>query len=355
MGVLDGRRIRGEPCLWDGIFSVCEAYDYVVKADAFDASLAKESYEVAGCPELSALAAPLLFCFSLMRPVGYELGLLSAQLARRAGIFGCDEFAVFSNSTIPLGTDGETNVSTMSVPGELSVPFGGQWNTALNTGVFVRVWRAVGDLGRYQSCSWTVKADPDSVFLPSRLRELLASEPILAIARAVGPSCGRCQREGRGHLTCPQHVRALRTEGLSCSEALARAAEPPPGGCGCACGDAACSLSTSSMYLNNCQFGLHGPVEVLSREAVAAYLEGADRVCDHLRREAFVEDDYLHFCLEELGVQRSDQFSLLSETACGGGDIFPCTAPRVAFHPFKDLQQHLDCLRHAELEGRWPE
>merc|ERR550534_41758 len=41
--------------------------------------------------------SPSLFCFAVLRTVGYEPGLVKAQLARGAGIFACDEFEVYSN------------------------------------------------------------------------------------------------------------------------------------------------------------------------------------------------------------------------------------------------------------------
>merc|ERR1719264_1876394 len=38
---------------------------------------------------------PSLFCFALMQPHGPEVALMKSQFARRAGIFGCNDQAVF--------------------------------------------------------------------------------------------------------------------------------------------------------------------------------------------------------------------------------------------------------------------
>ena len=55
---------------------------------------------------------------------------------------------------------------------------GGTWNTALNTKVFAKVWHRVFDDKLFEESDWTVKVDPDAVFLPWRLREhLLGARP----------------------------------------------------------------------------------------------------------------------------------------------------------------------------------
>ena len=42
----------------------------------------------------------------------------------------------------------------------------GSW---VNTGMFKQIWKALGSAGTYKLYDWTVKADPDAVFLPPRL------------------------------------------------------------------------------------------------------------------------------------------------------------------------------------------
>jgi len=43
----------------------------------------------------------------------------------------------------------------------------GPW---VNTGLFKQVWKAIGVTATYKQYDWTVKADPDAVFLPARLK-----------------------------------------------------------------------------------------------------------------------------------------------------------------------------------------
>merc|ERR1712061_40350 len=117
----------------------------------------------------TAPLAESLFCFSLMLPWGYEPSLLRIQLKERMSIFDCDETAVYSNKVIHLGFNVETNV----VDKNLHSPIGGEFHTALNTPIFIAVWKQLIKDGRFRYHGWTVKTDPDAVFLPSRLRRVI--------------------------------------------------------------------------------------------------------------------------------------------------------------------------------------
>jgi len=251
----------------------------------------------------------------LMLPWGYEPALLHAQLGAGIGIFACNAYDVFSNDTFPVidnnnskvllkpaspfeveGSrqrsargDKEGRVVTHSIGGELYVEFGGKWHTAMNTDIFIRVWSTALKLGRWKEHPWTVKADPDAVFFPARLRQMIVDEP------------------------------------------------------------------TGPIYLNNCGFGLHGPIEVLSREAVEVY-ERKSWHCEDIRNagmdmsheqddedHAFGEDEYIHRCFEKIGMGRVDELDLLlSETACNRETV-PCDEGKVSFHPFKSVQEYFDC------------
>lgn len=358
-----GKKIHGQPCVWCGGKSctqrsatLCEPYDWIVKDESFDMDVAVSNYEVASCPDLLHTKLSSLFCFALMLPFGYEPTLLRAQLEKGVGIFDCDEFVVFSNVTSVLSHRGVKKVLTMPIPGDLSVVYGGKWGTALNTGIFIRVWNAVSLLGRYQFHDWTVKVDPDAVFFPNRLRELLLRSPMNSIPdsanHSMRASCGNCKLKHHANMTCTSRVQSLQRRGSSCKVALAKAALPPPRDCGCNCGDLACNVSARSMYLNNCKFGLHGPIEVISREAVATYIANLHS-CRDIQEQPFGEDKYLRRCLESLGVRRVDEFSLLNEIACGQQPV-DCMTASVAFHPFKNMAQYFDCWTKAKQDGQWP-
>ncbi|CAE8638927.1 unnamed protein product, partial [Polarella glacialis] len=110
---------------------------------------------------------------------------------------------------------------------------------------------------------------------------------------------------------------------------------PAPVDCECACDDFACDLpSTQAMYLNNCQWGLHGPIEVFSRRAIATYIAGLP-ICADLLPHAWGEDKFVDQCMMKLGLTRVDVFDLLSEIACGEQPA-PCGQTDVTFHPFKN-------------------
>merc|ERR1719323_148873 len=138
----------------------------------------------------------------------------------------------------------------------MEVAHGGRWGTALNTDVFIRLWGAVSEVGRFSYHAWTVKLDADAVFLPQRLRTLLR----------------------------PIHPGAL--------------------------------------YLNNCKWGLHGPIEVMGSDAFSALMNDMGK-CSSVRDAAmkwqpvhwnkkmkrwigadkdisFGEDKYLRMCFHKI-------------------------------------------------------
>merc|ERR1740123_459655 len=106
--------------------------------------------------------------------------------------------------------------------------------------------------GQFESYAWIAKVDPDTVFLPTRLRSILHGNE-----------------------------------------------------------QATAALSGSGVWLNNCALGLHGPLEVLSRRAVAAYGAGAEK-CESPPEE----DVYLHQCLRSLTIQQLNQYDLLADRNC---------------------------------------
>lgn len=233
-----------------------------------------------------------LFCFALMLPYSYEQGLLVMQHKVRTSIFACDEYAVYSNMSIQLAP----GVRTSIVDSNLVCKKGGEFKTALNLQIFIQVWKKVAIDGRYLFHGWTVKADPDSVFFPQRLR--------------VAVQFHRDEYDG--------------------------------------------------LYLNNCKFGMHGPLEVLSQAAVRAWLTGVQRCVKHFFELCsgdckWGEDMFLDQCLGKfLKVRRIDDANLLSEEHCESEDWQDCRNGRVSFHPFKDTAEYAACLQRANF-GSLPE
>jgi len=239
---------------------------------------------------------PTFWCFSLMLPKGYEVSLLTRQATEAVGIFRCEGHAVFSSEVIELRPAPE-RIATIPIEGGLKCDIGGVYHTALNSDIFVRVWEKVFSLRSFQSYEWTVKVDPDAVFLPDRLRQ---------------------------HVS--RYLYLSRT-----SPALY------PG---------------DRVFLNNCKDGLHGPIEVVSRGGMEVFSEGIHRCRRHLQHEfaTYGEDVFLRHCLKLLEVSRGDDFGLLTEVACDPfpSQPMPCISGKVSFHPLKSPEAYFECLGQAE-------
>eukprot|EP00406_Dinophysis_acuminata_P011256 CAMPEP_0179236824 /NCGR_PEP_ID=MMETSP0797-20121207/14126_1 /TAXON_ID=47934 /ORGANISM="Dinophysis acuminata, Strain DAEP01" /LENGTH=515 /DNA_ID=CAMNT_0020944091 /DNA_START=293 /DNA_END=1840 /DNA_ORIENTATION=- len=181
---------------------------------------------------------------------------------------------------------------TVVVDSDLMCSKGGEFMTALNLEIFIAVWKRVIKDRRFQYHTWTVKVDPDAVFFASRLRDLLRAHP------------------------------------------------EPPGG----------------VYLNNCRMGMHGPLEVFSRQAVEAWSVGMQPCLEHFHKLCkgdclWGEDMFIDQCLwKVLKVRRDNDYSLLLEDHCDppeGWDDCQDDA-RVAFHPFKKEKDYIQCVNLAQ-------
>lgn len=237
-------------------------------------------------PEADQGPKPSLYCFSLMLPSGAELSLLRTQLERGAGIFKCNWWNVYSNQSVELTPGPPVRILAEVIPGSLQCNFGGEYNTAMNSEIFYRVWQRVIDDGRYLLYDWTVKLDPDAVFLPERLRS------------HVG------QRN-----------------------------------------------PNDPVYINNCDEGLHGPIEAISHGGMKTFGMGLQRCHDSLEHEwmTYGEDVWLRRCLGMLEVQRQDDYAVLRERACRPYEWpIPCTSGAVSFHPLKTPKEYFECLGQAQ-------
>jgi len=223
-----------------------------------------------------------------MLPWGYEKGLVQFQYEKGQSIFGCDEYAVYSNQEIQVA-DG---VVTKIVDSNLQCKIGGEFGTCLNTPVFLAIWERILADDRPHLHDWTVKVDPDAVFFPARLRAVLVH-----------------------HKEMPQGI-----------------------------------------YLNNCRFGLHGPLEVFSRNAVATWGNGREICVAHFDKMCsgpckWGEDMFIDQCLwKVLKLSRAFEPNLLVEDHCAPSEGWRnCSNPSVvSFHPFKNLEDHRQCMRSAE-------
>jgi len=114
-----------------------------------------------------------LYCFTVYveddgsPKKSYDKELLSGAYERKASIFGCDAYAVYSDVETSLG--GLTTNKLEDVDGDWKFAkrkLTGQW---VNTGIYYQAWKAIRAAGVYSSFDWTIKADADAVFFPKKL------------------------------------------------------------------------------------------------------------------------------------------------------------------------------------------
>lgn len=229
-----------------------------------------------------------LFCFSLVLPWTYEPSLIAMQYDQRTSIFDCDEMSVYSNQVVEVAP----GVKTIRIESDLQCQKGGEFQTALNTDIFLTLWASILNGGRYTHHDYTVKVDPDTVFFPDRLRGLAALHP-----------------------------------------------EGPRG-----------------VYLNNCERGMHGPIEVFSRNAVNSFAYGKAHCIDHFNALCsgscgWGEDMFIDQCMDKvLQVTRQFEPRLLVEDHCDPPpDWQSChDAQIVAYHPFKTIEAYKACMQGSQ-------
>jgi len=255
--------------------------------------------EMANAMEAVGSDSPTLYCTTMVLPHGYELNLLREQYQQgKLGLFDCNWFSLFSNESLTISPVGEHPViKTGLINGSLTASMGGHWHTALNTGVFIKFWDKVLEDPKAWKSDFVVKVDPDTMWLPVRLRALLRT--------TIGP------------LGQP---------------------EPPAG-----------------LFLNNCHVGMHGPIEVLSHRALRTYRKGREECATGKPSKIGQEDWFLRECFEELGILKVDAFNLMLEATLACQEVAsvlnpdrpPCFAPQVAFHPFKSVHTWMRCHKEA--------
>lgn len=183
-----------------------------------------------------------LFCFMAVLPGSMETQLRERAERYHAGIYcrSCDQHKVYDAYPAPFVHQGS-------------------WNSFANTAAFVKVWEQVFADKLYTMADWTVKADPDTVFIGLRLKS---------------------------------HLRAIR----------------PP--------------ANVPLYFKNSpvSFGFLGAFEVMSKAAVELltqkYKECEQRIGDHSG-----EDGYIKGCFDMNGVRvMADNDLLQSSGDCWEGN-----------------------------------
>eukprot|EP00444_Apocalathium_aciculiferum_P035291 CAMPEP_0183493308 /NCGR_PEP_ID=MMETSP0370-20130417/183381_1 /TAXON_ID=268820 /ORGANISM="Peridinium aciculiferum, Strain PAER-2" /LENGTH=462 /DNA_ID=CAMNT_0025686649 /DNA_START=56 /DNA_END=1444 /DNA_ORIENTATION=- len=240
-------------------------------------------------PASKGAASGSLYCFALMVPEGYEEGLLKWQHDNKAGIFGCDQAAVYSNTHITIAPA----VVTQVVNSTLKCGYGGDSMSALNAWIFIEVWRKLIAVGDYKKHDWVVKVDPDAVFFPDRLSKLLV------------------KYQGAG-------------------------------------------------YINNCRYGMHGPIELFSSRAIDVLAADYKLSWDGKAPKTCVtkmdfgqwgEDMFMDQCLSKILEVKPvpTDSTLMCESHCECNAWYWCNEgpDMVSYHPFKSIDSFKNCMANA--------
>eukprot|EP00440_Ansanella_granifera_P015954 gb/GFBE01017331.1/.p1 GENE.gb/GFBE01017331.1/~~gb/GFBE01017331.1/.p1 ORF type:complete len:562 (+),score=97.24 gb/GFBE01017331.1/:1-1686(+) len=231
-----------------------------------------------------------MLCLELVVPFSAEMDLVVMQYSQNISIFQCEKYAVYSSQLLQIA-DG---LVTRRIDSSQMAEAAGQWGTALNTEIFMAFWRSVINDGEYLGANWIVKVDPDTVWFPDRLRPILRNQE--------------------------QDEEALHGKGI---------------------------------YLNNCHAGLHGPIEIFSQNSIHTLASSSSQCYESMKDwgdAQWGEDMWVDQCFLQVGhAKRVYVDVLLAEDHCNKWPGWTsCTANKIAFHPFKDVQAYRNCAAHGE-------
>jgi hypothetical protein len=154
----------------------------------------------------------------------------------------------------------------------------------VNVDNFIAAWRQVEGDGRYAKYDWVVKVDPDTVFMPHKLHQFLAGKT------------------------------------------------PPNNG----------------VYVETClsvKYGFYGALELFSRKAFQTLVNGIDGCKQRLDYAGWGEDRFAQRCMDEFGVTIWSEEAMICDGKCNCNPT--CTLGRVAYHPYKALEQYEACDKTA--------
>jgi len=228
---------------------------------------------------------PSLYCVTLYMPSSYEGDIMNKQLAMDAGIFQCDGFELVASEEVTLGSTSTGHLAKTKKIEKVEVGVS-QDGTAGNAKLFMAFWDAIIAGKRFRDFDWTIKADPDAVLIPWRIRDHM-----------------------RPHLGANAYV-------VNCNKFPS-------------------SPNFPMMY---------GSVEIFSSAAMIAYADGSWQCGKDLPWKEWGEDYYMTHCLDYLGVGRISDFSVVGDNVCTGAN---CAGGDASFHPFKTPDDWAGCWIQA--------
>lgn len=217
-----------------------------------------------------------LFCFTYMLAQGHELSLVRTQLANGASIFACDKYTVLSDSKTWLTPGPPVRIDTEPLRLRKHLP---------SAGVLVAVWQQIVHDGHFKHHHWSVKVEPDAVFMPTRLQHRVA-------------------RLTRPHL--------------------------------------------SAMFLLNCEAShlMVGALQVLSMKAAELFGDGAELCQEHFAWHTMGASAFAAACLRFLGARSVEAYDMLDDAAyCKSKNWGLCdpSVKAVVYHPFKSPEAYFKC------------
>jgi len=228
-----------------------------------------------------------LFCFSPVLAGDDASQLLVFQHRQGAGIFSCEEHAIYSTRPLQMApgvpctiVDAKDSCGT----GDDSVP-------CVDSSAFTEVWKKVVEEGRFRFHQWAVKVQPNAVFIAHRLRTVLAN--------VREPHAGMYLNNCEGALRTPVTI-------------LSRIA-----------------AQVYALGYTQCMTGEDDVVD-------GSVAKGRDN-----------GENFVHQCLTQvLKVAHITDSSLLSDPGCQSNDM-TCTSNYVAFYPYGRVEDYGDCLSQA--------
>jgi len=161
--VQKGKPLSNPPSHWNMTFSIAPPGPWTCK-------------RLSPPMKFGKLVGNSLFCFTLAlssnggKQASYELDILKEAQKRKAHVFACNHWTVYSNVEVAL-KPGKT--IKVFYPHVLRRPNTKNW---VNTPIFLTVWKEIRQQTTWKSFPWIVKSDPTAVFIPRRLRDLLSRQ-----------------------------------------------------------------------------------------------------------------------------------------------------------------------------------
>jgi hypothetical protein len=230
-----------------------------------------------------------------------EMEMMPMQMEKGLHIYACDAWDIFSDVMFDVGD--YTSIRVKDIEGDFCKYARPDTGACANAAIYYQVWRTIRSMQKWQDQEWVVKTDVDAVFIPQRLKDMLAVR--------VQPDVG--------------------------------------------------------VYFDNCKSvdsGFFGALEVVSTKAFKVVLPQVEdckytlcwggEECDDWKYGPWGEDKFLQECMDKNFVAKMPLYELTNDGACPGDrpegqkknkKFKPVCADSIApsTHPFKTPDAWMSC------------